>query len=94
MPEHAVGAKAAEIEIEVAMDRCEAAEVEARVPFVQSMHRFAAGRIVVARDIEPGEGRGQLEGGKMVGRKPGYHGQQRQHGFEPEDGLKAFGEES
>ena len=43
--------------------------------FVQTRRRLEAGRIIVAGDIEAERGRGQIEGGEVVGREPGNHWQ-------------------
>ena len=92
MREHVGGAETAEIEVEVAMDRHEVADIDAGggAAFVQPVRRLEAGRVVVAGDIETAQRRGQLEGGEVVGREPGDHRQQGQHGFEREHGLDAF----
>ena len=87
---HAVGAETAEIEVEVGMDRDELADIDAGGAFAQAFRRMATGRVVVAGDIETAQRRGQFEGGEVVGREPGDHRQQRQHGFEREHGLDAF----
>ena len=92
MREHGDRAETAEVEVEVGMDRHEVADIDAGrlAAFVQPVRRIEAGRIVVARDIEAAQGRGQIEGGEMVGREPGDHRQRGQHGFEREHGLDAF----
>ena len=72
------------------MNRHESRISRPAAPFAQPVRGLEAGRIVVARDIEPVQGRGQIEGGKVVGRKPGDHRQTRQHRFEREHGLDAF----
>ena len=77
MREQAVGAETAEIEVEVAMDGHELADIEAGGCRSRSRFgRFETGRVVVAGDIETAQGRGQVEGGEMVGREPGDHRQQ------------------
>ena len=89
---HALGAEAAEIEVEVAMDRHELADFDAggEAAFAQPFRRLETGRVVVAGDIEAAQRRGQVEGGEVVGRKPRNHRQGGQHRFEREHGLDAF----
>src|SRR5208283_1457264 len=92
MREHGNRAETAEVEVEVGMDRYEVADIYAGglAAFVQPGRRFDTGRVVVASDIEAAQGRGQIEGGEVIGRKPGDHRQQGQHGLEREHGLNAF----
>ena len=70
---HALGAQTAEVEVEVAMDRHKLADFNAGgdAAFSQPLRRPETGRVVVAGDIEAEEGRGQVEGGKVIGREPG-----------------------
>ncbi len=65
----------AKIEVEVAVDRYELADIDpdSCSPFAQTLRCLEAGRIVVARDIKAEEGRGQIEGGEVVGRETGDH---------------------
>src|SRR5205823_957361 len=62
MRAHAVGAETAKIEVEVAMDWNELADIDSGGAFAQPFRRFDAGRVVVAGDIEAAEGRGEIEG--------------------------------
>ena len=75
MGPHALGAETAEVEVEVVIDRHEFADFDAGGDdaFVQPLRRPETGRVVVARDIEAAQhpGRGQIEGGEVVGREPG-----------------------
>ena len=72
---HTLGAETAEIEVEVAIDRHEFADFNpgGEAAFVQSFRRLETGRVVVSGDVEAAQnrGRGQVEGGEMVGREPG-----------------------
>jgi hypothetical protein len=68
MRAHAVGAETAKIEVEVAMDWNELADIDAGGPFAQPLSRVKTGSVVVARNIEPAQRRGQLESGEVNGR--------------------------
>jgi len=87
---HGLSAKPAEIEVEVVVHRNELADVDVSRAFTQAFRRMAAGGVIVAGHVEAAQGRGQLEGGEVVGRETGGHGQARQSGFEREHGLDAF----
>ena len=91
---HALGAQTAEVEVEVAMDRHELADFDAGgdAAFAQPLFRPETGRVVVAGDIEAAQrrGRGQIEGGEVIGREPGNDRHQGQHRFERQHGLDAF----
>ena len=76
------------------MDRHEFAGFDAGgdAAFAQPLRRPETGRVVVARDIEAAQhrGRGQVEGGEVVGRECRDHRQRRQHRFERQHGLHTF----
>ena len=55
---HAVGAQAAEIEVEVGMHRHELADIDAIRPFAQAFRRVAAGSVVIAGDIKTSQCKG------------------------------------
>ena len=87
---HGIGAETAEIDVEVAVHRHKLTDLDTDCPIVQALGCAKTGRIVVARDVEPGEGRGQIEGCQVAGGQPGDHRQRGQHRVEREHGLDAF----
>lgn len=52
MSQHRRGSETAEIEVEVGVGRYEFADLKTDASFTQPVHRLAAGRVGVARDIE------------------------------------------
>ena len=81
MRQHAVGAETAQVEVEVAVDRHELVDFDTGgdAVFAQPFRRPETGRVVVAGDIEAAQcrGRGQVEGGEMVGGQCRYDRQRR-----------------
>ncbi len=65
---HALGAETAQVEVEVAMDRHQLADFDAGgdAAFAHPLRRPETGGVVVARDVEAGEGRGQIRLGELV----------------------------
>jgi hypothetical protein len=59
MREHRLGAEMAEIEVEVAVDRYELADIDpdSCSPFTQTLRGLEPGHIVVAGDIETAQSR-------------------------------------
>ena len=90
--QHDVRAEPAQIDVEIASGRHEVAHLDAGVASarMESFRCQPAGRIAIARDIEPGQHRSEIKGGKMVRRQRGNHRQIGQHRFEREHGLDAF----
>ena len=75
MHAHGGGAKPAEVEVEVGVHRHKLADLDRVVAFAQPFERLETGRVVVARDIEPVQRRGQIKGGEVIGGEGGDHGQ-------------------
>src|SRR4051794_18218994 len=86
MPGQPRSPQAAQIVVEVAVHRIEVAHLDDAGRFgslAQPLRRAGSGGVAVARDVETLHATGQLEGGEVVGRKPGHYrhaGQDGPHG--------------